>query len=52
MKDNESVSTLEFLVKSYLINISIFYCREININDKELNNLINSLDDYIKTLIK
>lgn len=41
------MESLMGLIKTYIYNLSIFYCQEPEINDEELDTKLNDLDTYI-----
>lgn len=43
---------LDYFIKMYIKYLSIFNCKEIDCNDKKLNEEINNLDEYIKEMME
>ena len=43
---------LDYFIKMYIKYLSIFNCKDIDIDDKELNKKINDLDKYIKKMME
>lgn len=39
---------LDYFIKMYIKYLSVFYCKNIDTDDKELNKKINNLDECIK----
>ena len=44
--------SLDYLIKMYINYLSIFYCKALEIEDKELGQKIKDLDDYIKKMME
>lgn len=49
VSDSDTI-TLDYFVKSYIKYLSVFYCHNINTNDKKLNQMINNLNEYINKI--
>lgn len=45
------MESLTELIKTYVHNLSIFYCKDIDENDIVLNAIIEDLDERIKEII-
>ncbi len=45
------MESLNALIQTYIHNLSIFYCKEIDVDDDKLNQIISYLDEYIKEMI-
>lgn len=43
---------LDYFIKMYIKYLSIFNCKDIDTDDKELNKEINNLDEYIKKMME
>ena len=41
---------LDYFIKMYIRYLSIFNCKDIDTNDKELESKIDDLDEYIKKM--
>lgn len=45
------MESLNALIQTYIHNLSIFYCKDIDTDDNGLKQIIEDLNEYIKEMI-